>query len=86
MDAREKKRKAAKASLEFIEPGMTVGVGTGSTVNELIELLPSIKDRIDKVVSSSKASTELLQEKGFENVSFIEGGVVAWPFALRTAA
>lgn len=66
MDAREKKRKAAKASLEFIEPGMTVGVGTGSTVNELIELLPSIKDRIDKVVSSSKASTELLQEKGFE--------------------
>jgi ribose 5-phosphate isomerase A len=66
MDAREKKRKAAKASLEFIEPGMTVGIGTGSTVNELIELLPSISDRVDKVVSSSKASTELLQEKGFE--------------------
>lgn len=66
MDATEKKRKAAKASLEFIEPGMTVGIGTGSTVNELIELLPSISDRIDKVVSSSKASTKLLQEKGFE--------------------
>ena len=65
MDAREKKRKAAKASLEFIEPGMTVGIGTGSTVNELIELLPSISDRIDKVVSSSTASTELLQQKGF---------------------
>ena len=66
MDAREKKRKAAKASLEFIEPGMTVGIGTGSTVNELIELLPSISDRIDKVVSSSKASTKLLEERGFE--------------------
>jgi ribose 5-phosphate isomerase A len=66
MDATEKKRKAAKASLEFIEPGMTVGIGTGSTVNELIELLPSISDRIDKVVSSSKASTKLLEEKGFE--------------------
>ena len=66
MDAREKKRKAAKASLEFIEPGMTVGIGTGSTVNELIELLPSISNKIDKVVSSSRASTELLQEKGFE--------------------
>ncbi|MEJ2140571.1 MAG: ribose-5-phosphate isomerase RpiA [Gammaproteobacteria bacterium] len=65
MDAREKKRKAAKASLQFIEPGMTVGVGTGSTVNELIELLPSISDSIDKVVSSSKASTKLLEEKGF---------------------
>jgi ribose 5-phosphate isomerase A len=66
MDAREKKRKAAKASLEFIEPGMTVGIGTGSTVNELIELLPSISNKIDKVVSSSRASTELLQQKGFE--------------------
>lgn len=65
MDAREKKRKAAKASLEFIEPGMTVGIGTGSTVNELIELLPSIRNKIDKVVSSSKASTELLQQHGF---------------------
>ena len=66
MDAREKKRKAAKASLEFIEPGMTVGIGTGSTVNELIELLPSISNKVDKVVSSSRASTELLQQKGFE--------------------
>lgn len=66
MDAREKKRKAAAASLQFIEPGMTVGIGTGSTVNELIELLPSVRDKIDKVVSSSKASTDLLREKGFE--------------------
>ena len=57
MDSAEKKRKAAQASLEFIEPGMVVGVGTGSTVNELIALLPSVKDRIDKVISSSKAST-----------------------------
>ena len=65
MDAKEKKRQAAKASLEFIEPGMTVGIGTGSTVNELIELLPSIRNKIDKVVSSSRASTELLQQHGF---------------------
>lgn len=76
MDAREKKRKAAKASLEFIEPGMVVGIGTGSTVNELIELLPSISDRIDKVVSSSKASTQLLEEKGFEVATLNEVGPV----------
>ncbi|MDJ0905820.1 MAG: ribose-5-phosphate isomerase RpiA [Woeseiaceae bacterium] len=74
MDAREKKRKAAKASLEFIEPGMTVGIGTGSTVNELIELLPSIGDRINKVVSSSQASTDLLNEKGFEVTRLNEAG------------
>ncbi len=74
MDAREKKRKAAKASLEFIEPGMTVGIGTGSTVNELIELLPSIGDRINKVVSSSQASTDLLNEKGLEVTRLNEAG------------
>ena len=55
---------------------MTVGIGTGSTVNELIELLPSISDRIDKVVSSSRASTELLQQKGFEVSTLNEAGAL----------
>jgi ribose 5-phosphate isomerase A len=66
MDATEKKRRAAQASLEFIEPGMTVGIGTGSTVNELIELLLTVRNSIDKLVSSSTASTRLLEEKGFD--------------------
>ena len=76
MDTREKKHKAAKASLEFVEPGTTLGVGTGSTVNELIELLPSVRDRIDKLVSSSRASTELLQQQGFEVSTLNEAGDV----------
>jgi ribose 5-phosphate isomerase A len=76
MDSAEKKRKAAKASLEFIEPGMVVGIGTGSTVNELIALLPTVKDRIDKVVSSSRASTQLLEEQGFEVTTLNEVGPV----------
>jgi len=66
MDATDKKLKAAKAAMKFIEPGMTIGVGTGSTVNFLIELLPDVRDKIEGVVSSSKASTALLKEKGFE--------------------
>lgn len=65
MDASEKKRAAATAALEFIEPGMTLGVGTGSTVNLLIEMLPGIRDKLDGIVSSSKASTTLLEENGF---------------------
>jgi ribose 5-phosphate isomerase A len=76
MDAREKKREAAKASLEFIQPGMVVGIGTGSTVNELIDLLPGVRDRIDKVVSSSKASKKLLEEHGFEVATLNEVGPV----------
>jgi len=74
MDATEKKRAAARAALEFIEPGTALGVGTGSTVNCLIEMLPEVRDRIDKVVSSSKASTKLLEEQGFEVMTLNETG------------
>jgi len=66
MDAQEKKLIAAKASLDYIQPGAVVGIGTGSTVNELIDLLPGVRDRIEAVVSSSRASTEKLKELGFE--------------------
>ncbi len=76
MDATEKKRKAAEASLEFVEPGVVLGVGTGSTVNQFIELLPSVSDRIDKLVSSSRDSTKLLQEKGFEVATLNEVGAI----------
>ena len=74
MDASEKKRSAAKAALEFIEPGTVLGVGTGSTVNFLIEMLPSIRDRIERIVSSSRASTKLLQEQGFDVATLNETG------------
>jgi len=74
MDAQEKKREAAEAALAFIEPGVTLGVGTGSTVNCLIDLLPGVRDRIDKVVSSSKASTELLEAQGFDVSTLNEAG------------
>ena len=66
MTSPDNKRSAAEASLEFIEPGVVLGVGTGSTVNFLVDMMPDIKDRIDRVVSSSKASTALLEERGFE--------------------
>jgi ribose 5-phosphate isomerase A len=65
MTSADKKRSAAEASLEFIEPGMILGVGTGSTVNFLIDMLPGIRNRIDRVVSSSKATTALLEKHGF---------------------
>ena len=74
MDASGKKRRAAEAALEFIEPGTTLGVGTGSTVNLLFEMLPSVRDRIERVVSSSKVSTELLQQHGFEVSTLNETG------------
>ncbi len=66
MDATQKKAAAAKAALEYIVPGTVLGVGTGSTVNMLIDMLPDVRDHIEAVVSSSKASTALLKENGFE--------------------
>jgi len=74
MDATEKKRAAAKAAVELIQPGTTLGVGTGSTVNCLIEMLPEVRDLIDRVVSSSRASTKLLEEHGFEVLTLNETG------------
>ncbi len=65
MDASDKKRAAAKAALEIIQPGTSLGVGTGSTVNFLIEMLPAVRDMIDCIVSSSRASSVLLEEQGF---------------------
>jgi ribose 5-phosphate isomerase A len=74
MDSNDKKRAAAIASLDFIEPGTALGVGTGSTVNHLIEMLPTVRHRIDRIASSSKASTELLQQHGFEVLTLNEAG------------
>ncbi|WP_395374972.1 ribose-5-phosphate isomerase RpiA [Marinicella sp. W31] len=62
----ELKQQVAKAALEYIDDyDMVLGIGTGSTVNCLIDLLPSVKNRIDSVVSSSEASTERLKQLGF---------------------
>ena len=66
MDQDSKKLIAAKAALNHIQNGTIVGIGTGSTVNQLIDLLPGVREKIEAVVSSSTASTALLEERGFE--------------------
>ena len=58
------KKMAAEAALEYVKPGMVVGVGTGSTVNFFIDALASMKHEIDGAVSSSEASTKRLKEHG----------------------
>ncbi len=63
MNQDEMKKMAAEAALEYVTEGV-VGVGTGSTVNHFIDLLASIKHRIEGAVSSSEASTERLRAHG----------------------
>jgi ribose 5-phosphate isomerase A len=61
MDQEAMKKASALAALEFIEPGMVLGVGSGSTVNYFIDALKTVKGKIDAAVASSNASAERLK-------------------------
>jgi ribose 5-phosphate isomerase A len=62
MDASAQKKAAAEAALRFVEDDMTVGVGTGSTVNFFIDALAAMKARIKATVASSEASARRLRD------------------------
>ena len=62
----EHKRLAGEKAIDFVEDGMIVGVGTGSTVAYFIDALARVKDRIAGAVSSSDQSTERLRSHGIE--------------------
>jgi ribose 5-phosphate isomerase A len=62
MNADDMKRAAAAAALSYIETDMVVGVGTGSTTNYFIDLLASVKGRIEGTVASSEASAARLKQ------------------------
>lgn len=66
MSQNEAKRLAAMKAIEYVEDGMIVGVGTGSTVAFFIDALGDIKHRIAGAVSSSEQSTARLKSHGIE--------------------
>lgn len=55
------KKAAAYAALDYIEHGMVIGVGTGSTVDYFIEALGTVKNKIEGVVASSEATAQKLK-------------------------
>jgi ribose 5-phosphate isomerase A len=64
MSQDEQKRRAGRAAMRYVEDGMVVGVGTGSTVAHFIDALAERKHDIEGAVSSSEQSTRLLKERG----------------------
>ena len=64
MDQETKKHTVAKAALNFIEDGMIIGVGTGTTVDFFIEELENVKSRIEGAVASSESTNKKLKQKG----------------------
>jgi ribose 5-phosphate isomerase A len=70
------KQAAARAALEFVVEGKVLGVGTGSTVNFLIEELAAQRTRIAGAVSSSNESTERLKAAGIPVLDLNEVGPI----------
>ena len=64
MEQAARKQQAAQAALEFIKPGMTLGVGTGSTVNYFIDELIRYRDDLAAIVASSRATEARLRARG----------------------
>ena len=77
MSQNESKRLAAEKAIEFVEDGMIVGVGTGSTVAFFIDALAGIKHRIAGAVSSSEQSTLRLRDHGIEVLELNNTGDLA---------
>jgi ribose 5-phosphate isomerase A len=73
----EAKRLAAEKAIEYVEDGMIVGVGTGSTVAFFIDALAGLKHRIAGTVSSSEQSTRRLREHGIEVMELNDVGPLA---------
>lgn len=68
------KQAAARAALEFVKAGEVLGVGTGSTVNFLIDELATRRIAIAGAISSSTGSTQRLQAAGIPVLDLNEVG------------
>jgi ribose 5-phosphate isomerase A len=73
----EAKRLAGEKAIDYVEDGMIVGVGTGSTVAFFIDALARIKHRIEGAVSSSEQSTQQLRAHGIDVMELNNTGPLA---------
>jgi ribose 5-phosphate isomerase A len=75
MTPEDKKRIAAEAAIDYVQPESIVGVGTGSTVNHFIDLLAEKKaGQVRAAVSSSEASSARLIGHGIKVIDLNEAG------------
>ena len=65
MNQNQEKENAALAAIDYIQDDCILGVGSGSTVTCLIQNLNKIKHNIKALVSSSKDTTDKLEQAGF---------------------
>lgn len=74
MSQQRLKIEVARAALKHVEEGMTLGVGTGSTVNAFIDELAASGIRLEGAVSSSEETTRRLKSAGVNVVDLNQAG------------
>jgi ribose 5-phosphate isomerase A len=74
MNQDQLKQLVGAAALDHVRPDSIIGVGTGSTVNCFIEALIGSDIRVEAAVSSSEATTRLLEAGGIEVVDLNQTG------------
>lgn len=74
MSQDDAKHAAAQAALDFIEAGMVVGVGTGSTVERFITALAGVRGKIDGTVASSLDTEDKLRALNIPVLSLDRSG------------
>lgn len=70
----EKKRRAAEAAISHVKDGMLLGIGTGSTVREFIEVLKDRRIQLEAAVSSSRQTSERLKALGIPEIDLNTAG------------
>jgi ribose 5-phosphate isomerase A len=70
----ENKRRAAQGALPWLARHEVVGIGTGSTVDQFIDLIAHARGNLKAVVSSSNQSTRRLEAAGIQVVDLNEVG------------
>jgi ribose 5-phosphate isomerase A len=64
MDVEAQKRAAAARALDFVRPGMRLGLGTGSTAKHFVELLAErVRSGLDVIAVPTSEATRMLAQK-----------------------
>jgi ribose 5-phosphate isomerase A len=72
-----KKRRAAEAAIPYIEDGMVLGVGSGTTVLQFIDVLKDRKIQLQGAVSSSRQTSDALKNARIPELDLNSAGDLA---------
>lgn len=76
LNREQMKELSAAAAIKYVEDGMVIGVGTGSTVRYFIDRLEQLRHDIKGAISSSQQSSDLLKKYGIPILDLNSEGVV----------